>query len=82
MEISPLGKDIVQYLHKHNLDKKWAKTKRLLEQNMRYPSLHVELLEPRWRGIYSFRINRQYRGLFFIRVGKIEVFAITNHYKK
>lgn len=82
MEIKPIRKDIVQYLHKHNLDRKWEKTKKLFEQNVRHPSLHVELLEPRWRGTYSFRLDRQYRGLFIIRDGKAEIVAITNHYKK
>ncbi|MDA1169024.1 MAG: hypothetical protein O3A36_01655 [bacterium] len=75
MEIKPLRKDVLQYLHKHNLDKKWTKTKMLLEQNVRHPSLHVELLEPRWRGVYSFRLDRQYRAIFTIREGKAEIVA-------
>lgn len=82
MEIKPIRKDISEYLQKHGLDKKWEKTKRLFEHNMRYPSLHVELLEPRWRGIYSFRLDRQYRALFFIENSKAEVISVTNHYKK
>ncbi|PIY59759.1 hypothetical protein COY96_00115 [Candidatus Wolfebacteria bacterium CG_4_10_14_0_8_um_filter_37_11] len=51
-------------------------------KDIRHSSLRVELLEPRWRGIYSFRIDNKYRVLFFIVDGIAEVFKITNHYKK
>jgi plasmid maintenance system killer protein len=82
MEIGPLRKDIEKYIQRHNLTKKWQKARRLFQENIRHPSLHVELLEPRWRGIYSFRLDRQYRALFFLKGGKAEIFQITNHYKK
>ncbi len=82
MVIAPLRKDIEEYLTVHGLTKKWAKARKFFEQNAHHPSLHVELLEPKWRGIYSFRIDRRYRALFFIRMGTAEVFQITNHYKK
>ena len=67
---------------RHQLTKKWDKARRLLEANIRHPSLNVELLEPRWRGFYSFRIDRRYRAMFFFVGGKAEVFAITKHYRK
>ncbi len=82
MNILPLREDIKKYLQKHSLENKWVKAKNLLEHNTRHPSLHVELLEPKWRGIYSFRLDRQYRALFFIRSGKAEIINITNHYRK
>lgn len=82
MNIVPLREDVKKYLQKHNLEKKWAKAEKLVIDNVRHPSLHVELLEPKWRGIYSFRLDRQYRALFFIRGSKLEIFKITNHYKK
>ena len=82
MEIKPLREDLKSYLHEQGLGKKWEKARRLFEHNFRHPSLHVELLEPRWRGIYSFRLDLKYRALFLIRNGKAEVFQITNHYKK
>lgn len=82
MKIKSLRKDLQEYLQQHNLFKKWEKASRLFEQNMRYPSLHTELLQPRWRGIYSFRLDKQYRALFFMTRGQAEVFQITKHYQK
>ncbi|TSC72011.1 MAG: hypothetical protein G01um101438_771 [Parcubacteria group bacterium Gr01-1014_38] len=82
MALLLLRRDLEKYLQKHQLAKKWAKARRLFEQNIRHPSLNVELLEPRWRGIYSFRIDQKYRALFFLVDGKAEVFAITKHYRK
>ncbi len=83
MNIEPLRSDVRQYLQKRQLMKKWKKASDVFEHNIRHPSLNVELLEPRWRGIYSFRIDRKYRALFFITPrGTAEIFAVTNHYKK
>lgn len=82
MQILPLRNDLIEFLKKRNLIKKWPKVKSLFENDIRYPSLNVELMRPRWRGIYSFRIDNKYRALFFISENKVEVFQITNHYKK
>lgn len=83
MEIKPLRKDLVNLLKKQSLEQKWEKAKSLFEANIKYPSLNVELLEPRWRGIYSFRLDKKYRALFFMtNDGKAEVFQITKHYRK
>ncbi|MBU6426738.1 hypothetical protein KGQ27_00645 [Patescibacteria group bacterium] len=83
MKIEPLRRDLLEYLNSHKLASKWKKSARLFETNVRHPSLHVELLEPKWHGIYSFRIDKKYRALFFIVDGaSAEVFQITNHYKK
>lgn len=81
MKLKPLRKDLKEYLVSHKLDKKWGKASRLFEHNIRHPSLEVELLEPHWRGIYSFRIDKKYRALFFIASDAAEVFKITNHYR-
>lgn len=83
MNLKPLRKDIIAYMQKRRLSGKWEKARRLFENNNRHPSLEMELLEPHWRGIYSFRIDKKYRALFFIDGGgKAEVFRITNHYRK
>lgn len=82
MIIKPLRKDLVIFLRRHQLILKWEKVKDLFENNFKHPSLNVELLEPHWRGIYSFRLDKKYRALFFIVSGQVEVFQITNHYKK
>ena len=82
MEIKELRDDLVKYLKKHNLTDKFEKAKRLFEANPLYPSLHVELLEPKHRLIYSFRLDRKYRALFiYSGENEIEIIAFTNHYK-
>lgn len=53
MKIKALRDDLVKYLKKHNLTAKFSKAKNLFENDPFYPSLHVELLEPRHRLIYS-----------------------------
>lgn len=65
MQTKPLENDVEQTVRKFGLRRKWSKAKRLFEKNLRHPSLHTELLEPRWRGIYSFRIDPQISGLIF-----------------
>lgn len=82
MKLKPLREDLIEYLVLHKLKKKWQKTSALFEANIKHPSLETELLEPRWRGIYSFRIDKKYQALFFMTNGMVEVFKITNHYKK
>ena len=83
MIIKSIRPDLREYLVEHGLLKKWLKAADLFEKNMQHPSLNTELLEPRWRGIYSFRLDKKYRALFFItKQNEIEVFQITNHYKK
>ena len=82
MKIKPLRDDLKNYLLTHNLQKKFDKCKHLFEINPFYPSLNTEILEPKHRLIYSFRIDKKYRALF-IYVGdeEIEIITITNHYK-
>lgn len=66
MILKPLRKDLVEFIKKHRLTKKWLKVKKLFESNKNHPSLNTELLNPKWRGIYSLRIDKRYRALFFI----------------
>jgi hypothetical protein len=81
--IIDLRDDIASYLRKHSLWQKWLKAKRLFEQNPRHNSLNTELLEPPERHIYSFRIDKKYRALFIsLPDDRIEVIAVTNHYRK
>jgi Txe/YoeB family toxin of Txe-Axe toxin-antitoxin module len=82
MKIRILRSDLSEYIKKHGLEKKWEKAKTLFEYNIKHPSLNTELLEPTWRGVYSFRIDIKYRALFFIDENEAEVFQITKHYKK
>lgn len=83
MDILPLSEKVKKKIEKHNLQSRFDKQIDLLNQNQKYPSLKVELLEPKEYGIYSFRIDRKYRGLFIFRPDKqaIEILAITVHYQ-
>ena len=82
-KIAELRPDLHEYLDAHGLAKKWQKAKALLENNPFHASLNTELLEPKHRAIYSFRLDKKYRALFIhLGGGVIEVFAITKHYRK
>jgi len=82
-ELTELRPDLHRYLADHGLTKKWLKASSLFENDPFHPSLHTELLEPKSRGIYSFRLDRKYRALFiYLGDGLVEVFAITKHYRK
>lgn len=82
-KILPLNQKAQKLLKKHLLETKFNKQLKLLSENPSHPSLHLELLEPKQQGIYSFRIDRKFRALFIFRpdLKAIEVFAITVHYK-
>ena len=64
MKIKELRDDLKEYLKKHNLEKKFKKAKQLFELDPFYPSLHTELLEPKDRLIYSFRLDKKYRIIY------------------
>lgn len=81
--IVELREDIKGYIQKHGFSKRWEKAKTLFENNPSHPSLNTELLEPKHRLIYSFRIDKKYRALFIcLPDNKIEIIAITKHYRK
>ena len=78
--IVSLRDDIKKYLKKHALTKKWEKAKKLFENDPSHPSLNTELLEPKHRLIYSFRLDRKYRAIFIcLPEDKIEIISITKH---
>lgn len=82
MHIKPLRGDLEDYLKVHNLSKKFEKAKILFENNPFHPSLNTEILEPKERHIYSFRLDKKYRAIFiYVDVETIEIIAFTNHYK-
>ncbi len=83
MHIAPLKQAVLDYLEKHSLTKKFNKQLNFLKIDFRHPSLHTEILEPKERGIRSFRINRDYRALFFYdpEEDAIKILVITKHYQ-
>jgi Txe/YoeB family toxin of Txe-Axe toxin-antitoxin module len=81
--IGDLRTDIQLYLKTHGLLRKWQKAKALFENDPSHPSLHTELLEPKHRLIYSFRLNGKHRAIFIRPSGDIiEIIAVTKHYRK
>jgi Txe/YoeB family toxin of Txe-Axe toxin-antitoxin module len=81
--IIDLREDLERYIRKYSLSKKWERVKTLFENDPSHPSLRTELLEPKHRLIYSFRIDIKYRALFIcLSNNRIEVIAITKHYHK
>ncbi|MFZ3054305.1 MAG: hypothetical protein WA099_12975 [Sulfuricurvum sp.] len=82
MTILELRDDQIEYLKQHQLLKKYEKAKQLFEQNPFHPSLNMELLEPKHRLLYSFRLDRKYRAIFaYVEHEVIEIITFTNHYK-
>ncbi len=83
MKIAPLRPKLIDYLRKHNLASKFEKQIQIFQLAPRHPSLHNKLLEPKERGIRSFRIDLSYRALFIYNPERkeIAVIAITKHYQ-
>lgn len=75
---------VIRYLKKRNLLSKYEKQVSLLSKNIRHPSLHTERLEPKEAGLYSFRIDKQYRGIFFFIPGEeaIKIIEVNDHYRR
>ncbi len=82
MIIAPIHRDIIVYLKKRNLLSKFNKQISILQDNIRHPSLNIEILEPREFKVYSFRIDKKYRANFvFIAPQIIEIIDANNHYR-
>lgn len=82
MRVLELRADQIEYLQNHQLSKKYEKAKQIFEQNPFHPSLHMKLLEPKHRLLYSFRLDRKYRAIFaYVAHETVEIIAFTNHYK-
>ena len=82
MILAPVHRDIVLYLKKRGLFSKFTKQVLLFQNNIKHPSLNVELLEPKDFKVYSFRIDKKYRAIFiYTSSGVIEIIDVNNHYK-
>ncbi len=82
VKILPVSERVWNVVDKHHIRKKFEKQLHLLSANSQHPGLHAELLEPRQHGIYSFRIDRKYRGLFVYHsdIHAVEIISVTVHY--
>ncbi len=82
MRILLLHPEVLGYLEKRNIKKKFEKQKHLFEDNPFHPGLATELLEPKSMRIWSFRIDRKYRAIFIFRgVDTVEIIDVNNHYQ-
>lgn len=81
MQIKPINSRLKVYLTKHQLNRKFDKQIKIFQQNPQHPSLHAELLEPKSKRVYSFRIDRKYRALFIVINSQTEIIDINTHYQ-
>lgn len=78
--IKPLRLDLDKYLVKHFLEKKWEKIKKFLENDLRHSSLDFKKIVFKHTVVYSFRLDKQYRGICVLKSNIIEIILFTNHY--
>ena len=81
MKSRDLHEKLVKYLKNRKLENKFKRQLHALLQNFRHPSLHVEILEPKSRKLYSFRIDKKYRAIFIILNSEIVIIDINDHYQ-
>ena len=82
MVILPIHEEIVKYLKKRKLLRKFEKQSKFLIYNPSHPSLNIEILEPKRFKLYSFRVDKKYRAVFIFRGPDIiEVLDVNNHYQ-
>ena len=79
--IQQLSSKLEKYLIKHDLEKKWKKTKYFLEINLAHPSLNFEKIILKRMIFYSFGLDNKYRGICTLEEDEIEVIFFTNHYQ-
>lgn len=74
---------VMAFVRERGLLKKFTKQVAFLSADLTYPSLRVERLEPKSAGLYSFRVDKQYRGIFFFDEveGAIRIVDVNNHYR-
>jgi len=57
MKVFPVDAEIIKYVKKHGLERKFEKQQKLFEGNPFHPSLETELLEPKEMRFWSFRVE-------------------------
>lgn len=81
MRSKNLRSDLLQYLKRHQLEDKFHRQLGILVKDFHHPSLHTEILNPKSRKVYSFRIDRKYRAIFLIVDSEVEIIDINDHYQ-
>jgi len=64
MIVLPIHSEIIEYVVKRGLVKKFEQQVNLFQLNPFYPSLETELLEPKHLRFWSFRVDKKYRAIF------------------
>ncbi len=82
MRIKPINSKVKKQLNHFGLNKRFSKQIEFFETDPFHPSLHTEKLEPKHVGLYSFRIDKQYRAIFRIKNREAEIILISKHYHK
>lgn len=72
------GKDILPYLEERNLLHQYKKAKKYILMG-HLKTVGFKLRQPKEKGIYSFRVNKQFRALCVYKEGELRVFEIDNH---
>lgn len=70
--------DILKYLTTRQLLRQYEKAKRYLLQGY-FRQVNFKLKQPKEKGIYSFRINKQFRAHCVYKSGELLVFEVDNH---
>lgn len=82
LRVLPLSHRVKKQIQKYDLHEKFEKALCLFQINFKHPSLHTEVLQPKHRKIYSFRIDKKYRAIFLYKEkDRVEIILVSNHYE-
>jgi len=82
MTILPVHPKVITYLNRRGLLRKFEKQVAFFKIDPSHPSLEIELLEPKYLRLWSFRINKKYRAIFIFRgTNTVEIIDVNNHYR-
>lgn len=70
--------DILGFLESRGLTKQYKKAKNYLLSGY-FHKVNFKLRQPKEKGVYSFRINKQFRAFGIVREQELRVFRIDNH---
>lgn len=71
-------KDVVQYLLKRNLVAQYKKAKTYI-LSWEYQNTDFKERKPKWSKVYYFRINKQFRAMWYIENNNLIIVKIDNH---
>ena len=71
-------KKVLPALKSRGLLSQYIKAKKYILEG-KFEQVHFKLRKPKEKGIYSFRINIQFRALCVYKEGRLRVFKVDNH---